>query len=252
MTTEIVTINPGVNLEGTVEVVYECDGDSPTNYLDISFEDQSVIADLLYGLDSNDPNDMVLTPDFTNLAPGEHTLTVAHANGCDRTFTFEVEGFDPLTLELSNDNINEITATVTGGNPDYTFEVDGVSYGDDNTFLIRETATYAVTVTDENGCSVTQEIFMEFIDIEIPNFFTPDGDGLNDTWKPRNIEVFPNITISIFDRYGRSIYKMLQDTDPWDGFYNQADLPTGDYWYIIKLNGDEDTREFVGHFTLYR
>ena len=45
---------------------------------------------------------------------------------------------------------------------------------------------------------------------------------------------------------------MLQDTDPWDGFYNQADLPTGDYWYIIKLNGDEDTREFVGHFTLYR
>ncbi|NVN19457.1 T9SS type B sorting domain-containing protein [Muricauda sp. HICW] len=252
MTTEIVTINPGVNLEGTVEVVYECDGDSPTNYLDINFEDQSVVADLLYGLDSNDPNDMVLTPDFTNLAPGQHTLTVAHANGCDRTFTFEVEGFDPLTLELSNDNINEITATVTGGNPDYTFEVDGVSYGNDNTFLIRETATYAVTVTDENGCSVTQEIFMEFIDIEIPNFFTPDGDGLNDTWKPRNIEVFPNITISIFDRYGRTIYKMLQDTDPWDGFYNQADLPTGDYWYIIKLNGDEDTREFVGHFTLYR
>ncbi|MCR9229052.1 MAG: T9SS type B sorting domain-containing protein [Flavobacteriaceae bacterium] len=252
MTTEIVTIKPGVNLEGTVEVVYECDGDSPTNYLDINFEDQSVVSDLLYGLDSNDPNDMVLTPDFTNLAPGQHTLTVAHANGCDRTFTFEVEGFDPLTLELSNDNINEITATVTGGNPDYTFEVDGVSYGDDNTFLIRETATYAVTVTDENGCSVTQEIFMEFIDIEIPNFFTPDGDGLNDTWKPRNIEVFPNITISIFDRYGRTIYKMLQDTDPWDGFYNQADLPTGDYWYIIKLNGDEDTREFVGHFTLYR
>lgn len=252
MTTEIVTINSGVNLEGSVEVVYECDGDSPTNYLDLNFEDPSMVSDLLYGLDSNDPNDMVLTSDFTNLAPGEHTLTVAHANGCDRTFTFEVEGFDPLTLELSNDNINEITATATGGNPDYTFEVDGVSYGEDNTFLIRETATYAVTVTDENGCSVTQEIFMEFIDIEIPNFFTPDGDGLNDTWKPRNIEVFPNITISIFDRYGRSIYKMLQDTDPWDGFYNQADLPTGDYWYIIKLNGDEDTREFVGHFTLYR
>jgi gliding motility-associated-like protein len=45
---------------------------------------------------------------------------------------------------------------------------------------------------------------------------------------------------------------MLQDTDGWDGFYNKADLPTGDYWYIIKLNGDEDTREFVGHFTLYR
>ena len=73
MTTEIVTINSGVNLEGSVEVVYECDGDSPTNYLDLNFEDPSMVSDLLYGLDSNDPNDMVLTSDFTNLAPGEHT-----------------------------------------------------------------------------------------------------------------------------------------------------------------------------------
>ncbi|WP_127136859.1 T9SS type B sorting domain-containing protein [Flagellimonas oceanensis] len=251
-TNQVVTIAPGVNLEGTVEVVYQCDGDSPTNYLAIEFEDQSVVPDLLYGLDSNDPNDMVLSPDFTNLMPGEHTLTVAHANGCDRTFTFEVKDFEPLTLELSNDNINEIVASASGGNPDYTFEVDGVSYGNDNTFMIRETRTYMVTVTDENGCSVSQEIDMEFIDIEIPNFFTPDGDGLNDTWKPKNIEAFPNITMTIFDRYGRTIYRMLQDTDGWDGFYNQADLPTGDYWYIIKLNGDEDTREFVGHFTLYR
>ena len=57
----------------------------------------------------------------------------------------------------------------------------------DSIFYITETATYTITVTDENGCSVSGEIFIEFIDIEIPNFFTPDGDGNNDTWAPRNM-----------------------------------------------------------------
>jgi gliding motility-associated-like protein len=38
----------------------------------------------------------------------------------------------------------------------------------------------------------------------------------------------------------------------WDGTYDGKELPTGDYWYVIKLNGENDSREFVGHFTLYR
>lgn len=251
---EVFTIASGVNLAGTVDVVYECDGNLPTNYLAIQMEDASVVQELMYGLDSNDPNDLVLDPDFSNLTPGEHILTIAHSNGCIRTFDFTVENYEPLTLELSNENINEITAEALGGNPNYTFQInanDAIA-SSDHTFLITRTDTYTVTVTDENGCSVTQEIYMEFIDIEIPNFFTPDGDGINDRWKPKNIEIFPNITISIFDRYGRKLYRMVQDTEGWDGFYNDANLPMGDYWYIIKLNGDTDTREFIGHFTLYR
>jgi gliding motility-associated-like protein len=39
---------------------------------------------------------------------------------------------------------------------------------------------------------------------------------------------------------------------PWDGIYQGHNLPTGDYWYVIKLKGENDDREFVGHFTLYR
>jgi len=38
----------------------------------------------------------------------------------------------------------------------------------------------------------------------------------------------------------------------WDGLYKNTELPSGDYWYIIKLKGKNDDREFVGHFTLYR
>ena len=93
---------------------------------------------------------------------------------------------------------------------------------------------------------------MEFVDIEIPNFFTPDGDGFNDTWAPANREGWPEILTILFDRYGREIYRMGYDTAEWDGTYQGKELPTGDYWYVIKLRGENDDREFVGHFTLYR
>jgi len=157
-----------------------------------------------------------------------------------------------LTLVLEQKNINEITAVATGGRPNYTFYLGDKDRGSNTTFFINRTDTYTVTVVDENGCEASQQIFIEFIDIEIPNFFTPDGDGQNDFWKPRNEESWPNILTIIFDRYGREVARLRLNDKGWDGLYKKAELPTGDYWYILKLQGEEDAREFVGHFTLYR
>ncbi|UII77634.1 T9SS type B sorting domain-containing protein [Flagellimonas sp. HMM57] len=247
-----VEINPGVNLAATVTPIYECSGNLPTNRLEIVFEDPTVASEVLYGMDTTDPAAMQLAPDFIDIAPGEHSLTILHSNGCPNTITFSITAFEPLELVLENSNINEITATATGGLEDYTFYFGDIDNGDDNTFIINRTDTYTVTVVDQNGCETTAEIFLEFIDIEIPNFFTPDGDGLNDTWIPENLEAFPNVLMIIFDRYGRELYRMGYGDSGWDGAYQNSDLPTGDYWHIIKLQGETDDREFIGHFTLYR
>ncbi len=251
-TNTIIDVAPGVNLVATAEAVYECSGDLPTNYLNITMEDPSVLGSVMYALDSTDPADMQLTSDFSNMTPGMHSVTIAHANGCINTVDFEVLGFEPLTLELQNININEITAIATGGRGEYTFYFDDENNGTDNTYIIYRTDTYEVRVVDENGCEVIASIEMEFIDIEIPNFFTPDGDGQNDTWMPRNLEGFPEILIKIYDRYGRVVEEDVVSKNGWDGVYHGAELPTGDYWYVIKLRADRDDREFVGHFTLYR
>lgn len=251
-TNVFVEINPGVNLAATVTPMYTCNGIIPDNSLDIVFEDTTVINDVLYAIDSTDPADMQLSANFTNIAPGDHYLTIAHSNGCINTIDFSITAFEPLTLVLENSNINEITATAAGGLEDYTFIFGDVDNGTDNTFIINRTDTYPVTVIDQNGCEVTMEIFMEFIDIDIPNFFTPDGDGLNDNWLPDNLEAFPNVLMIIFDRYGRELYRMGYGDAGWDGLYQNSELPTGDYWYITKLQGENDDREFIGHFTLYR
>ncbi|MEO0505297.1 MAG: T9SS type B sorting domain-containing protein [Bacteroidota bacterium] len=247
-----VDIQPGVNLAAEVIPIYTCTGVLPENTLMVTFEDETVSGNVLYALDSTDPADMQLTSDFANITPGDHSLTIAHSNGCVNTIDFTIQSFEPLTLVVENTNINEITATATGGLQDYTFYFGDVNNGTDNTFIINRTATYPVTVIDENGCEVTMEIFMEFIDIEIPDFFTPDGDNLNDTWLPDNLEAFPNVLMVIFDRYGRELYRMGYGDAGWNGIYNNSDLPTGDYWYVIKLQGETDDREFIGNFTLYR
>ncbi|QXP57694.1 T9SS type B sorting domain-containing protein [Cellulophaga sp. HaHa_2_95] len=252
ITSQTVIVDAGENLNATATVIYVCTGDVPENNLDIVFEDPSVSGDVLYGLDSVDPNDFVMDSNFTNMTPGAHYITIAHANGCIRTFNFEVEGYEPLVLVAEQRGINEITAIATGGKEEYTYYFDGIDNGNDNTFYIRRTDTYEVRVVDENGCESVTSIYIEFIDIEIPNFFTPDGDGTNDLWIPDNITQFPDIYITIYDRYGREVYRLIDNPTGWDGLYKNTDLPTGDYWYIIKLNGADDDREFVGHFTLYR
>ena len=251
-TNQVIDIVAGANLNANIEVIYECAGDTPTNRILLTMEDSSVSADVLYGLDTDDPANMVLEPNFENMSPGQHFITIAHANGCINTLDFEIEEFMPLQLVAEQSNMNEITALASGGRQGYTYYFNDVDNGEDNTFYITRTDTYIVRVVDENGCEATTSIFMEFIDIEIPTFFTPDGDSLNDYWIPENIEQFPNIFINIFDRYGRKVYQLEDNERGWDGLYNDTDLPTGDYWYIIKLNGENDQREFIGHFTLYR
>ncbi|WP_419213211.1 T9SS type B sorting domain-containing protein [Maribacter sp. X9] len=251
-TNVVVDIERGVNLNAIIEPIYECTGYVPNNYVNITLEDDSVIGDVLYALDSVDPSDFQLNPDFRNSAPGNHYITIAHANGCIQTIDFVIEAFDPLTLSLEQLSLNQIIANVDGGKGEYTYYFDGIDNGSENTFYIDRTDTFEVRVVDANGCEAVATIFMEFIDIEIPNFFTPDGDTKNDFWIPKNMEQFPKILIKIFDRYGRVVSNQSVDSKGWDGMYSGNELPTGDYWYIIKLNGERDEREFVGHFTLYR
>ncbi|HDZ05582.1 T9SS type B sorting domain-containing protein [Maribacter sp.] len=250
--TIIVTIDAGVDLGAIVEPIYGCNGVFPSNYVNIVLNDPSIEDDALFGLDTVDPMEMQLTPIFRELTPGTHFISISHANGCIATYDVEILAFDPLEITAVESNINQITATVTGGRENYTFYFDDINEGSENVYYITETGTYTVTVVDENGCEASASLFIEFIDIEIPNFFSPNGDGKNDLWMPENIEIYQNIFISIYDRYGRTVYTFKDNEDGWNGFYQNAELPTGDYWYVIKLNGEADTREFVGNFTLYR
>jgi len=161
-------------------------------------------------------------------------------------------------------DINELPLLGKNGVPDYTYYINGVHQGNNGTYIVRKQDPEGVDpsdnklkkriearVEDSKGCTAEEVFYVEYYDIEIPRFFTPTGDGENDTWAPRNTQQYPNIQTLIFDRYGR-LLKELSQGQSWDGTYNGKEMPTGDYWYIITLGEQSDGREFKGHFTLYR
>ena len=241
----------GPNLNASVEPIYSCNDGLPSNSINVILEDPTVANDVLYAIDSNNPNDFALDPNFENIGSGNHILYILHTNGCFSEIPFSIETTAPLNLTLLNEYANQITGMASGGFPPYTYYFEDNSGSHENTYTIDHSGTFDVRVVDSNGCEAIASIALNFVDLDIPNFFTPNNDGQNDFWKPRNMELFPDIETYIFDRYGRKI-KILGPVDNgWDGTYESKPLPSGDYWYTVKLN-DGSKREFVGHFTLYR
>jgi gliding motility-associated-like protein/uncharacterized repeat protein (TIGR01451 family) len=246
-----ITFPESVLIDPQVEVEFGCVNNAPSNTVIVTF-DASITdpSDLDYSLDGGPyqaSNVFIDVPAGTG-----HYIDVRHTNGCiQRTELFDIPDFDPLVLLLEESGLNQFTATTTGGSQPYLYTLNGEDYGSTNTFVIYETGTYTVTVTDANGCTATASIFMEHIDVCISNYFTPNGDGVQDDWGPGCTEQYPNLTFDIYDRYGRVI-ATLGVGQKWDGTYNGNELPSGDYWYVVKLNDANDNRDFVGHFTLYR
>ncbi|MGC6430249.1 MAG: T9SS type B sorting domain-containing protein [Jejuia sp.] len=230
-------------------IEYGCVNNTSTNIVTVNLNENDTInpADLEYALDGGAYQ---LSNTFTNVAPGlDHYIEVRHTDGCiKQTDFFDIDDYQPLTLMLQEGGgLNEIEAIATGGTGNYEFTLNGESRGSETTFLIYETGTYTVTVTDRNGCFVSASIPMEFIDVCIPNYFVPANGG----WGPGCTSQYRDMTFDIFDRYGRKIATLNVD-DKWDGKYKGKELPTGDYWYVVNLNDERNDKSYVGHFTLYR
>lgn len=246
-----VPLEESVKINPVALVDYSCVNNAAANSVTVTV-DPSITnpADLDYSLDGGNYQSANI---FTNITPGTaHYIDVRHTNGCiKRTPAFDILQVDPLTLTLSDGGLNEIVATATGGGGDYQYTFNGEDNGTKNTYIIYKSGDYTVQVTDANGCTATATRYFEYIDVCIPNFFTPNGDGISDGWAPGCTINYKDLTFDIFDRYGRKIatYHLGQT---WDGKYNGQELPSGDYWFVLKLNDPKDNRDFVGHFTLYR
>ena len=115
------------------------------------------------------------------------------------------------------------------------------------------TTTFTLTAT-ENNC--TQKDYVT-ISVEspltIPNTFSPNGDGENDTWRILGIEKFPDCQLEIFDRWGQSIYQATGygNEKAWDGTVRSGKVNEGVYFYVLDLRDPENQR-LKGSVTLIR
>ncbi|MGB2385971.1 MAG: T9SS type B sorting domain-containing protein [Flavobacteriaceae bacterium] len=193
------------------------------------------------------------TEDIEISQGGTYTVTVTNTNNCSQSKSITVVNSNIATIEtidINDVSSNNTISIVATGEGDYEYALDNINgpYQDDTTFYDVSPGFHTVYVRDKNGCGIANETVSV---IGFPNFFTPNGDGYNDTWHIYGINT-PSQSeskIYIFDRYGKLLKQLLYDSLGWDGTYNGNPMPTSDYWFYIKLG---DNRIFRGHFTLKR
>jgi gliding motility-associated-like protein len=142
-----------------------------------------------------------------------------------------------------------VTINVTGGNANYEYQLDNDGFGTPNVILDVKPGSHIITVRDTSGCTyLSKEIYT----VGYPKFFTPNGDGYNDTWNIMGIGDQPNAKIYIYDRYGKLLKQILPTGSGWDGTYNGAPLPASDYWFTLEYTEKGASKIFKSHFTLKR
>ncbi|MDN5285215.1 MAG: type sorting protein [Mucilaginibacter sp.] len=94
---------------------------------------------------------------------------------------------------------------------------------------------YQLTVTSANGCTAAGQVYVYVLKTPVvPNTFTPNGDGINDTWEIKYLDSYPNCTVDIFNRYGTKLFASMGYPKAWDGTYRGSSLPAGVYYYVIN------------------
>ena len=116
------------------------------------------------------------------------------------------------------------------------------------------TTVYTLDVTDENKCETSGSIKITVSGgtskILVPNAFSPNGDGINDTWIITNLSAYPGATVDVFNRYGQLVFHSENNNNAWDGTFNGKPLPMATYYYIIDPKNNE--KKLAGSVTIFK
>jgi gliding motility-associated-like protein len=201
---------------------------------------------------------------FVTPVAGTYTLTATTVCG---TYTS-----NPVVVTvrvLNNVSINnsvivckgESTQLQAGGGVEYSWSP---TLGLNNSTISNPVATpvqttdYTVTIKDEFGCTATATVTVSVIcdTLDIPNGFSPNNDGTNDTFVIDGIDGYPGNVLFIYNRWGNLVYKKKEYANEWDGRSNVngvifgEELPNGTYYYILDLNVDQ--KPFNGFVVIRR
>ncbi|MFD2726547.1 T9SS type B sorting domain-containing protein [Hyunsoonleella rubra] len=176
---------------------------------------------------------------------GSFFVEVSNSKDCvfETTF-FDVTFLEEPEIEKVYSDGNDIVVS-PGENSNLLYSLDGRNFQTDNVFYNVEGGPYTIHVKNE-FCDGT--VTTEWLHFFVPKFFTPNNDGYHDTFSLQGIEEFGSFQVSVFDRYGKLLKNVANTPFEWDGTFKNQLLPTGDYWYVIVVEG----RKITGHITLKR
>ena len=171
-----------------------------------------------------------------------------------------------VDIDVSATDVEEgetvvLTADVEDGvgNIDYQWhgeEQKAIGTGNPYQYTAMETDNIYVIATDQSsGCVDTSatELVNVLLPIDVPNAFTPNGDGINDTWTIDGLDTYRNSSLKVYNRWGQLVYSNTGVyANDWNGTGKSGkDLPTGTYYYVITLN-QNGKENVAGDVTIIR
>ncbi len=193
---------------------------------------------------------------------GTHTITYIFTptNQCADTVTQTITvnplpgvTVGPDTAVLAGKSIRLI-ATASGNNLTYKWTPSTGLSADDVLNPMASpavTTTYTLTVSATGGCTNSASLTVKVLQPPVvPNTFSPNNDGINDTWNIKYLNDYSGCTVQVFNRTGELLYSSIGYGQPWDGRFNGKPLPVGTYYYII--NPKHGRGVISGYITILR
>ena len=183
---------------------------------------------------------------------GIYYIQLENASGCQsisQVFV-QINPFTPIiaTTTVSDFFSDPFISVQTDGVGNYLYQLDSGLIGTASVFMNLESGLHTITIYDITNCS--PPIQLDVTIVTFPPYFTPNGDGIHDSW---NIEQLNNdAQIYIFDRYGKLLKQISPIGNGWDGTYQGQPMPSSDYWFYVRYKEADQMKDFRSHFTLKR
>jgi gliding motility-associated-like protein len=236
-----VTSDSPANLE------YEWGNSEKPNWVDGS-SINGVVGDSTYRLRVRDPFCSLDTSFFIPYIPGPKADFTTNSYSVPASSTFALTDISTGTVMQGDWDFGDLTTGITTG----ASRIINHTYPDKGEYVVF------LKVTDVNNCTDTISKVMriyEEMSVYIPNSFTPNGDGLNDTWKPVVTEnQQEGYTLTVYDRWGQAIFHTINPNQAWDGTSQGKPVPSNSiYTYVVKVKDfTMQEYEYTGHVTVIR
>lgn len=223
------TLRPSIIPEYVIPDVEKCTNDSATITAPVGYTYQ------WQGLTGVDLDQNLESNRISIVNPGTYTLILTNENGCQKSFAFTVTDYPPIeVVDVKVFDNNQIVITAIGDGLMYS--LDGTNWQYENVFVNLQPGNYTVYIKSNEGCVVTHQNVVIFLWV---NFLSPNSDAFNNVWKLNGLELYTNVEVQIYNRYGKILVDKTMNNENvvWDGKYNQKLQPSDSYWYTIKIPG---------------
>ena len=179
------------------------------------------------------------------IEPGNYSVIITTREGCKVEKKFNI--IPVIAAQIAGINSEEGRVIIKTINPGvFEYSLNGRDFQDSNIFENVPGGIYTAFVKDLAGCETAE---MRFPHVVVQKYFSPNNDGNNDLFELKGVEYFNSSYIRIYNRYGALIKSGTGEGFSWNGTFNGTQMPAGDYWYDINIEG---FKQIKGNFSLLR